>query len=309
MATKDEHDSPVPDVGPWARVKLARLGAYLEAYMTVMAKQPWASTVYIDAFAGAGIARVRSAKVEVAEEALFDLGEDRAQDEGERGLLAGSPRVALALPRPFAHYRFVEREPERLARLRALRDEHPGRDIRVIDEDCNAWLLANVVGAPRSTWRTLRGVVFLDPFGMQVPWATIEGIARQTKLEVILNFPMYMATQRLVKRSAAFSAKERAKLDAWFGDPGWYEVAFRETPGLLGPVTTKVENASGKLVDWYAERLRALFKFVSVSPPVLNSKGGPLYHLVHCTQNEAGHRIGKHVMAMAVDGPGLFGGG
>jgi len=53
-----------------------------------------------------------------------------------------------------------------------------------------------------------RRVAFLDPFGMQVPWATIEGIARRTELEVILNFPMYMATQRLVKKGATFSAAD-----------------------------------------------------------------------------------------------------
>ena len=145
-----------------------------------------------------------------------------------------------------------------------------------------------------------RRVAFLDPFGMQVPWATIEGIARRTELEVILNFPMYMATQRLVKKGATFSAAERAKLDAWFGDPGWYAVAFDDRPGLFWPVTTKVAGSSGALVDWYCERMRNFFKWVEVSRPILNSRGTPLYHLIHATHDDRGHDIAKYVLNMAL---------
>jgi len=48
----------LPEVGPWAADKLARLREYLQAYTTILSKYRY-GFVYIDAFAGAGSAYVR----------------------------------------------------------------------------------------------------------------------------------------------------------------------------------------------------------------------------------------------------------
>jgi three-Cys-motif partner protein len=53
----------------------------------------------------------------------------------------------------------------------------------------------------RVDWRKWRAVVFLDPFGMQVPWKTIAALAQTAAIEVFLNFPVGMSIQRLLKRS------------------------------------------------------------------------------------------------------------
>ena len=42
-------------------------------------------------------------------------------------------------------------------------------------------------------------MVFLDPFGMQVPWSTIEALAKTKAMELIINFPLGMAIQRLLR--------------------------------------------------------------------------------------------------------------
>ena len=76
--------------------------------------------------------------------------------------------------------------------------------------------------------------MFLDPYGMHVPWETINRIAKTRALEVFLNFPVGMAIQRLLRRNGQFSAKERAKLDDYFGDKGWFDVVYSKNATLFG---------------------------------------------------------------------------
>ncbi|MBL8765612.1 MAG: hypothetical protein JNM07_15335, partial [Phycisphaerae bacterium] len=55
------------EVGPWALEKLDALERYLDYYTTRLKKQPW-RTIFLDAFAGGGVARVRPPRRAAAEE-------------------------------------------------------------------------------------------------------------------------------------------------------------------------------------------------------------------------------------------------
>ena len=52
----------VPEVGPWAEDKLECLRKYLAAYTTILRKQRFKGYGYVDAFAGAGTAKIRKKK-------------------------------------------------------------------------------------------------------------------------------------------------------------------------------------------------------------------------------------------------------
>lgn len=293
----DGDDSTLPTVGPWAREKLDRLGRYLSAYTTVLqAQSRWCrGYVYVDAFAGAGRAVVRTSSDDT--DAALGLGLD-LPDIDERAVIAGSPAVALAIEHPFTVYVFVERDPTRLDALRRLEAEHAGtRTVRVHDGECNEYLREKLIANPAVDWKTWRGVVFLDPFGMHVPWTTIEGLGATGAIEVFINFPVGMAIQRLLKRSGTFSEAERAKLDAYFGDPGWFEVVYQASPGLFGTdVVRKADDAAERLVKWYQERLRTAFGHVSAPYLVRNTKGGHLYYLLFAGPNATGAKIADHVL-------------
>ena len=106
-----------------------------------------------------------------------------------------SPRIFL-----------VERDLERIRELKALKAQHPSpRSITVKEGDANAalqeWLASGI------DWSRHRSVVFLDPFGMQVPWSTIEALAKTKAMELIINFPLGMAIQRLLPKSGEYSAR------------------------------------------------------------------------------------------------------
>jgi hypothetical protein len=110
-----------PGVGPWAKEKLDALGQYLGFYTTVLKKQgQWLDgTIFVDAFAGPGLSRVRTKEKANEPPGLF--GPDPESDKAETEFLKGSPRVALDVINPFSAYIFVDRDPERIRDLKALK--------------------------------------------------------------------------------------------------------------------------------------------------------------------------------------------
>ena len=70
---------------------------------------------------------------------------------------------------------FLERDPKRVAALEALSEEYGNsRKLFIRHGDCNDYLSKTIA---KVDWKKWRAVVFLDPFGMQVPWKTIAALA------------------------------------------------------------------------------------------------------------------------------------
>jgi three-Cys-motif partner protein len=115
---------------------------------------------------------------------------------------------------------------------------------------------------------------------MQVPWTTLEALARTRAIEVFLNFPVGMAIQRLLLRNAQFSQKQRQKLDSYFGSPEWYDVLYRVEPNFFGEAPVKVDESGRALVNWYRDRLQKVFRHASKAALIRNTKGGHLYYLL-----------------------------
>jgi three-Cys-motif partner protein len=171
-------------------------------------------TIFVDAFAGPGLSRVRTKPKTDESPGLFAA--DAESDRAEIEFLKGSPRVALDLVNPFSAYVFVDNDPKRIAELKALKTEYAAtRTIIVQEGDANAalqaWLASGI------DWKSHRAVVFLDPFGMQVPWSTVDALAKTKAVEVIVNFPLGMAIQRLLTKSGDIPKGWQISLDSfWF---------------------------------------------------------------------------------------------
>jgi len=289
------------EVGPWAQEKLAKLSKYLHAYATILAKQKekgkFEGFVYVDAFAGAGRARLRSADdPSDTGSRLFDFGDPGPEDVDARQLLDGSPRVALGIEPEFTACVFLERNQKRIAQLEKLKAEFKSRRITIEHGDCNEYLCEKLV--KRADWRRWRAVVFLDPFGMQVPWSTLEALGSTGGIEIILNLPIGMAIQRLLKRTGSFTDDERRKLDAYFGDSSWYPLLYEEGTDLFGERrVAKQVTAEGRLLAWYRDRLTRAFGAASDAYLVTNTRGAHLYHLLWAGRNETGRRIANYVLS------------
>lgn len=283
-------------VGPWAKEKLDALGQYLNFYTTVLKKQGnWLrGTIFFDAFAGPGLSRVRTKERAAEPPGLF--GPDPDSDTAEIEFLKGSPRVALDITNPFTSYIFVERDPKRITELNVLKAEYAGKRVIDIQEgDANAalsaWLASGI------DWRHHRAVVFLDPFGMQVPWSTIELLARTKAIEVIINFPLGMAIQRLLIKSGDIPQGWQMSLDTFFGSPDWRQLAYEEGTDLFGPKVSKVSDSAIKLLEWYRGRLRDIFGHVSTARLIKNTRGNPLYYLIWAGPHKKGLDGAEYILS------------
>jgi three-Cys-motif partner protein len=262
-------------VGPWAKEKLQALAEYLSFYTTVLKKQRhWLQgTIFVDAFAGSGRSRLRTAKKASTSSSLFSSDSEPDQDEIE--YLKGSPRVALDLETPFSTYVFIERDPKRIAELTALKAEYGDtRNIVVLGDDANAAIQSWLENG--TDWRYHRAVVFLDPFGMQVPWSTIEKLAKTKVVEVIINFPLGMAIQRLLTRSGKIPTGWQISLDVFFGSPDWRQLVYETSEDLFGTTrNNKVRDSGTRLLEWYRQRLRTIFGHGSTPRLIRNTRGNP----------------------------------
>lgn len=289
------------EVGPWAQEKLEKLAKYLHAYATILAKQKeegkFKGYVYVDAFAGAGRAKVRDAAGSSdAGSLLLGLDALSGDDVEARELLDGSPRVALRVEPAFTAYVFLEKSRNRITQLEKLQAEFKGRRITIQGGDCNTYLRETLVKG--ADWTRWRAVVFLDPFGMQVPWSTLEALGATGGIEIILNLPIGMAIQRLLKRTGTFTDEERRRLDLYFGDVSWYPLLYEEATDLFGERRiAKQETAERRLLGWYRERLKRAFGGVSEAYLVTNTKGAHLYYLLWAGRNQTGLKIANYVLS------------
>jgi three-Cys-motif partner protein len=285
-------------VGPWAREKLDALGQYLDFYTKVLKNQgAWCkSTTFVDAFAGAGTARVRrKAGDPPLENSLFAEIDPVAADAEAEQIIRGSPRVALDVANPFSRYVFIERDPGRAAELEQLRSEYgDGYRIEVrqgtADEELTV-LLRGDLGRPGHL-----GVVFLDPFGMQMSWSVIEGLAATGRVEVIINFALDMAIQRVLARSAVLPDAWLAALDRFFGSRDWYEQAYERRDDLFGSHVEKRADAGPRLLEWYRSRLNRAFGHVSPARLISNTRGNPLYHLIWAGPHKKGLQGADYIL-------------
>ncbi|MBI2478877.1 MAG: three-Cys-motif partner protein TcmP, partial [Planctomycetia bacterium] len=287
----------------WAADKLDRLGKYLSAYTTIMKDQSWCEGFYyIDAFAGPGEHEVRKKSDDQSHtktNPLLDVASYGQSQEEQRQFLAGSPRVALDIEHPFTGYVFVDRSSARVAQLEMLKDEYgKSRKIRIRQQDCNGYLQKTVVSNPQVDWSCNRALVFLDPFGMQVSWSTLESLGRTKAIEVFLNFPVGMAIQRLLPRDTGkITDKRRAMLDEYFGSPDWFDVVYRTTRTLFGDEEEKIEQSGKRLVKWYQGRLRAAFGHVTKAALIRNTRRGHLYYLMLATPKPNAAKIANHILS------------
>ncbi|HUO01139.1 MAG TPA: three-Cys-motif partner protein TcmP, partial [Rhizomicrobium sp.] len=196
---------------------------------------------------------------------------------------------------PFSSYIFIETADDRVAELRKLESEYAGtRKIEIRQGDANAEILGWL--KTHSNWGKYRAVVFLDPFGMQLPWSTIEALARTGSIEVLINFPLDMAIQRTLTRSGEIPEAWQKRLDALFGSPDWRRLVYEERPDLFGVSTSKREDSGAQLLEWYRARLKAIFGNVSTARLIRNTRGNPLYYLIWAGPNSLGLKGAEYIL-------------
>lgn len=275
-------------VGPWAAAKLDALEAYLKFYGTALSKQSF-MRVYIDAFAGACVTKVRGSGVTVEPSPFFDEVDDT---EAQEEFILGSPVRALNVPNGFHRHYFFDLDATRAETLRAVTEGRDGVTVQV--GDCNP-LIRKL--APSLKARNIRGVAFLDPYGAHLEWATLEALADTGTMEVVINFPLAMAINRLITRFGNVPERWAEQLTACFGTDDWNNIAYSREPDLFGTeITTKNRDAAERLLDLYVGRLKTLFPFVDKPHLIRNTRKAPLYYLIWAGPNKLGLKGAAYIL-------------
>ena len=284
--------------GGWTEQKLDMLRNYLAAWAKVMKNQPF-KRLYIDAFAGTGYREVAPAKPDCGFFAA-ELAEDEPQE-----FLDGSATMALRVQPAFHRYVFIEQSTKRFAELLKLKEEFPNLADRMkfIREDGNG-VLRDLCGE----WnrKAMRGVLFLDPFGMQVDWITLQAVAETQAIDVWILFPLGIGVNRLLQRDGNIPDAWRDRLNRVFGTTDWYDKFYRPARirGLFDTEPRMVKTGSfNAIAEYYLDRLRTIFPTVAENPRVLaNSRNVPLFLLCFAAGNpslkakEAALRIAQHIL-------------
>ncbi len=286
-------------VGPWAKEKLDALARYLDFYTKVLKNQHW-RTIYLDAFAGGGRAMIRSApQAAAAGSPLFAQdGDDDIADEEQQELIDGSPRIALAVANPFFRYIFIEPDPARARELEALKAEYGStRAIRILPNNATegiGWMVSQAIN--KSSYR---GVAFLDPFGAKLEWSSVQQLADTGLFEVVVNFGLNMAIQRMLPNSGVIPETWRKTLDAYFGTTAWFDEVYCEPGGLFGTTgLQKREDYSERLLELYRLRLKDAFGHVSTPRLIRSTRGAPLYYLLWAGPHPKGLEGANHILTM-----------
>jgi len=253
---------PALIAGEWAEEKHFYLSRYSDMVSTGMRKK-WKNLTYIDLFSGPGknIVQINKKKKEID----------------------GSPLIAIKLKHPFSKYIFVEKSPQLINALKDRCQKFPiFNKMKFIKGDCNKKIAEVVNRIPEGSL----GIAFIDPYGLDFWFSSLEKLVNGRSMDMIINFPMGMAIKRNVDR---FIKKQWSRLDEFLGDDEWREEYKKR----------RLKNARGIskfFLDYYQAKLLKLgyyfdeeeYGLLQGEVLIKGSKKVPLYYLFFASKDKKG---------------------
>ena len=223
--------------------------------------------VYIDAFAGAGKHVSKASQEEVP----------------------GSPLIAVNTQPPFREYHLIDLDGSRAEHLRGLFRDRP--EVHVYEGDCNHVMLEDVLPNVRFD-QYRRGLCLLDPYGLHLDWRVIEGAGQSKAIDLFLNFPIMDMNRNVFWHNPEKVGKAGVeRMNAFWGDGSWRDVAYGQEKTLFGPVEKKAANES--IAEAFRERLQKVAGFPKVPEPMpmRNTSGAVVYYLYFASQKPVAQKI------------------
>uniref|UniRef100_A0A7C4AR01 Three-Cys-motif partner protein TcmP n=1 Tax=Desulfomonile tiedjei TaxID=2358 RepID=A0A7C4AR01_9BACT len=261
------------EIGYWSEIKLDIVREYAAAYSKILAAQirPRLEHVYVDAFAGAGV--------------------HVSKQTGK--FLPGSPLNALQVQPPFCAYHLIDIDGQKAALLRELAAGQP--NVHVHEGDCNSILLDTVF--PQIRYEEYRrGLCLLDPYGLHLDWKVIQKAGQMRSIELFINFPVADINRNVLWRNPeGVDEADLARMNAFWGDDSWRQVAYQSEPGFFGDIVEKKDNEA--VAEGFRQRLKdvAGFKHVPNPIPMRNSKGAIIYYLFFAAQKPVAAHIVRDI--------------
>jgi three-Cys-motif partner protein len=282
-------------------LKLSVVAEYLQRYNTALSRQPFFERWYFDAFAGTGERTVRLSG------SSGDLISEPVEERIERR--RGSARIALDTTPQFHRCIFMEQKKRHALALEALCSEaqYSSRKAFVVRGDANRAIQDHIQTV---NWKKTRAVMFLDPYGMNVEWRTLEAIRRTEAIDLWYLVSLSGLYRQATHKGSALDEKKRAALTRMLGTSAWENAWYEEDRQRsllsdLEPEATR-RTASLELMEAFVlKRLRDLFPTVLEPLRLKNDRNAPMFSLFFAMSNpspaaaKVARPIAQHILAQA----------
>lgn len=256
---------PTRDSQDYAKDKLTILNGYMARFTTAMKDKNWRALNYIDLQAGPG----------------------KNQFSPSGDTMLGSPLLALTTRFPFDNLFLVEMgavEYEALEKRVGASDRDAS--VKRYNEDCNVAVDAIVQHIMQLDAKYIDGIwpclnlAFLDPEGLEVEWKTVEKLAKQSRMDLIINFSTSGIT-----RNARLSAgrKDETIHDRFFGTREWRTV-YDQARNRDSSVVRRM------LIDFYLGRLNNMgyVETKREEKEFKNQRNVQIYTMIFASKNDLG---------------------
>lgn len=263
--------------------KLDIIREYLGMYQNALKFQPYLRTHYVDAFAGTGKIPLKSDSLELK---LWDEEQGDPTEDSDNFII-GSTRLALEIEPPFKSYTFIEKSRSKFQELSETFGSHKHLNrIGFNKGDANT----EVAKFCKNMDASDRAIIFLDPFGSQVEWSTIQTIAATEKVDLWYLFPSGVSVFRQISNRGTVDPTHVAAIDRIYGTQNWRAEFLkpRFSTDLFGNDVVKHEKVVTAEIaaDFMIERLKTVFKGgVSDIKIELGKHAYPSYHLLFAWAN------------------------
>ena len=289
--------------GNWTEQKLDAFEKYVRAYLTIMNtyrdKFKW-SILYFDGFAGTG-SRSEEEKEQETNSIIELFGEDLV-DIGEMSVYQGAAERVVQLEqsmRGFDYYYFIDKFEENCAKLELKLSAYPTNGYKIFRPgDANAMILK--LSDALENNKKLKALVFLDPFGMQIDWQSIEALAKRG-VDLWILLPTGVIINRLLRKDGTLMYPE--KLEQFFGmrKEDIHDRFYNRQVdyGIFGETERyeKVNDSINQIAELFCERLGELFQYVTSKPLVLrNANNVPIYHFAFASDNPTAAKIAQQII-------------
>jgi hypothetical protein len=247
------------------------------------------------------------------------FGRRRPSRQRQRGALAGAREPCEARPR------------KRMAGNRSRRADPEGSRHHLdqaADQHASATMsaskgLASRSPRPRSNRnravvfrptvaRGIRGVIFLDPYGMEVDWSTVEAIARTEALDCWYFFPLSGLYRNAPHDPLKLDPGKVENLNRVLGTNDWRTAWYEKPPpetdmlGLFEKTERRIADVDA--IEMYVrDRLMRVFKGTVLKPlRIYNAAGAPLASLFFAVSNPSppavklATSIASHILKLGI---------
>jgi three-Cys-motif partner protein len=240
--------------------KLETVQKYLSAYATALKYTPF-KLLYVDACAGSGSSVPRAAleQTNAHQVSLDGLSSPVADTDA---IIVWSAIRALGVSPPFHKYLLNDVKQANVNALqKSVREDFPQLADRVelTRLDANE-MLRNLCAS--QDWKETRAVVFLDPFGLQINYETLELLGKTKAVDLWYLVPVF-AMYRQVSGDGQINPDGGPRVDAALGTTVWRDVAVVEEESM--DLFNQPQFRSARAVDvaWFEkvakERIGAAF--------------------------------------------------